>query len=99
MTCIAALTLLFLLKPHNFRLLYYNSTLRNFINHQNPYETSVSKILMSLLPLSNSSGFMVVLCILTSDVINTLLAQQQEVHLVKIDQQNSEISRYSSQEV
>lgn len=38
---------------------------------------------------------MVVLCILTSGVISTLLAGQEEV---KIDQQNSEITRYSPQD-
>lgn len=75
--------------------------LSNFIKHQDPHETSVSKVLalqVSLLPLSNCSGFMVVLCILTSGIINTLLAGQQEEHLVKIDHQNSEITRYSPQE-
>lgn len=101
MACIAALTLLYLLKTHNYRKLYYNSTLRNFIKHQDPYETSVSKILSlqaSLLPLGYSSGFVVVLCMLTSSVTSSPLAGQQERRLAKSDQQNSEITSYSPQE-
>lgn len=101
MTCIGAVTLLYLLKTRNYKQFYYNRILRNFIKHQDPYKTSDSKILVlqvSLLPLNNSFGFKVVLWILTSGVISTLLARQQEVHLVKIDQQNSEITRYFPQE-